>query len=101
MFDIPEPTPENEMVLNAETGTEEEQETEAHSEWRANRVFAERNIVYNNDNDGHDRLTEVGYIHDIHYRCGLDVVLQIPYIDFQRICLHTHGFLVQSLYRQT
>jgi hypothetical protein len=32
VFDIPEPTPATEMVLNAETGAEEEQETEAHSE---------------------------------------------------------------------
>ena len=86
VFDIPEPTPKNKMVLNTETRAEEERETAEHSEWRARRVFAERNIVYNNDNDRHDRLTEVGYIHDIHYRCGLDVVFffQIPSIPFQR-----------------
>ena len=62
------------MVLNEHTGAEEEQETTEHYEWRARLMFAERNIVYNIDNDRRDRLTEVGYIHDIHYRCGLDVV---------------------------
>jgi len=74
VFDIPEPTPATEMVLNEETGAEEEKETTEHSEWGVKRVFAQRNIVYDNSNDRNDRITEVGYIHDIHYRCGLDVV---------------------------
>ena len=84
VFDIPEPTPATEMVLNEETGAEEEKETTEHSEWGMKRVFAQRNIVYDNSNDRNDRFTEVGYIHDVHYRCGLDVVLQIPHINFVR-----------------
>jgi len=70
--------------MNEQKGVEEEVETTEHYEWRMKRTFAERNIVYNVDNDRYDRYTEVGYIHDIHDRCGLDVVLQIPSIDFQR-----------------
>ena len=84
MFDIPEPTPETEMVMNEEKGVEEEVETTEHYEWRMKRTFAERNIVYDNSNDRYDRYTEVGYVHDIHDICGLYVVLQIPHIDFQR-----------------
>ena len=84
VFDIPEPMPANHMVVNEETGVEEEKETPEHYEWRMKRIFGERNIVYDNSNDLNDRITEVGYIYDVHYRCGLDVVLQIPYINFNR-----------------
>ena len=46
VFDIPEPTPTNHMVLNVETGFKEEKETTEHYEWRMKRTFGERNIVY-------------------------------------------------------
>ena len=79
-LEVPEPSPAYEMVINAETGAEEEIETDEHAEWNARRVFAQRNIIYGNNNDRWDRTTEVGYIYQVHSRCGLDVVLRIPQI---------------------
>ena len=82
--------------MNEQKGVEEEVETTEHYEWRMKRTFAERNIMYDNSNDRDDRYTEVGYIYDIHYRCGLDVVLQIPYINVQRdMFSYENGLLVQ------
>ena len=79
-LDIPEPTPAYETVTDPETGAEEEKETDEHAEWSMKLTFAHRNITYNNRNDRWDRATEVGYIYQVHDRCGLDVVLQIPQI---------------------
>ena len=85
-LDIPEPTPAYETVTDPETGAEYEKETDEHAEWSMKLTFARRNITYNNRYDRDKKETEVGYIHHVHYYCGLDVVLQIPQTsgEFQR-----------------
>jgi hypothetical protein len=84
------------MVMNEHTGTEEEVETTEHYEWRMKRTFADRNIVYNVDNDRYDRYTEVGYIHDIRlqmwFRCRFaESVYKLP----TRYVLIRNGLLAQ------
>ena len=85
-LDIPDPTPAYETVTDPETRAEEEKETDEHAEWNMKLTFARRNITYNNRYDRDNKETEVGYIHHVHYYCGLDVVLQIHQIseEFQR-----------------
>ncbi len=75
-----EPTPTYHMVINPETGEEEEKETDAHAEWSTKHVFAQRHIKYSSINDIWDRTTDIGYMYSIHAKCGLDVVLRIPQI---------------------
>ena len=92
-FDIPEPTPATEMVMNADREVEEEKETEEHAEWQAQRAFAQRNIVYASFNDRWNRYTDVGYIRDIHDKCGLDVFWKFHILTLPVQCLQTIGII--------